>query len=125
MSFDGSSKELLPESTESGLPRRRRTVAESVPSATPPNAKSVLVRGGACPSAGAGAQSSGTSMRGANLMLIYVPPAAVCLKPPNGSRLSCGRDAHGRKAADPYGRWGGEPTQLFPTGERPAASSAC
>ena len=46
--------------------------------------------------------------------------------PPNGSRLSCGRNARGRKAVEPQiKRLAGEATQLFPTGERPAASSAC
>jgi len=45
---------------------------------------------------------------------------------PNGSRLSCGRNAHGRKAVEPQiKRLAGEATQLFPTCERPAASSAC
>ncbi len=44
---------------------------------------------------------------------------------PNGSRLSCGRNAHGGKAPQQYGRRGGEATQLFLTCERPAASSAC
>src|SRR5438552_1494966 len=46
--------------------------------------------------------------------------------PPNGSRLSCGRDARGRKAVEPQvKRRAGEATQLFPTFARPAASSAC
>ncbi len=44
---------------------------------------------------------------------------------PNGSRLSCGRHAHGRKAVELLGRVGGEATQLFLAGERPPASSAC
>src|SRR5438046_1003872 len=44
---------------------------------------------------------------------------------PNGSRLSCGRNARRRKAVEPQTRSVvGEATQLFPTGERPAASSA-
>jgi len=46
--------------------------------------------------------------------------------PPNGSRLSCGRNARGRKAAGRQTqRLGGEATQFFPAGERPPASSAC
>jgi len=47
----------------------------------------------------------------------------MCM-PPNGSRLSCGRSAGGRKAADPPIQPAGEGTQFFPS-ERPAASSAC
>src|SRR2546422_6030460 len=44
----------------------------------------------------------------------------------NGSRLSCGRNAHWRKAAERQKkRLGGEATQFFPTRERPPASSAC
>jgi hypothetical protein len=44
----------------------------------------------------------------------------------NGSRLSCGRNAHGRKEAEPQTkRLASEATQFFPTCERPAASSAC
>src|SRR6266480_534125 len=46
--------------------------------------------------------------------------------PPNGSRLSCGRRARWRKAVEPQKkRLGGEATELFPTCERPPASSAC
>ncbi len=45
---------------------------------------------------------------------------------PNGSRLSCGRNARGRKEAErQIKRLGGEATQFLPTCERPAASSAC
>jgi hypothetical protein len=44
---------------------------------------------------------------------------------PNGSRLSCGRNAHRRKAPQQHGKRGGEATQFFPTGARPPASSAC
>ena len=45
---------------------------------------------------------------------------------PNGSRLSCGRHARGRKEAERQTqRLASEATQLFPTCERPAASSAC
>jgi len=44
----------------------------------------------------------------------------------NGSRLSCGRHARGRKAVERQTeRLAGEATQLFLTCERPAASSAC
>ena len=46
-------------------------------------------------------------------------------RPPNGSRLSSGRSARGRKAVEPQKqRLGGEARQFFPQ-ERPAASSAC
>src|SRR5438309_11806092 len=46
--------------------------------------------------------------------------------PPNGSRLSCGRNTRGRKALERQTkRLAGEATQFFPTCERPAASSAC
>jgi len=46
-------------------------------------------------------------------------------EPPNGSRLSCGRKARWRKAANPQIKTlAGEATQFFPQ-ERPAASSAC
>ena len=45
---------------------------------------------------------------------------------PNGSRLSCGRRAHGRKAVEPQiKRLASEATQFLPTCERPPASSAC
>jgi hypothetical protein len=45
---------------------------------------------------------------------------------PNGSRLSCGRRARRRKAAEPQTqRLASEATQFLPTCERPAASSAC
>jgi len=50
---------------------------------------------------------------------------ASCRERPNGSRLSCGRNARGRKAVEPQIRGvAGEATQFFPH-ERPAASSAC
>ena len=45
---------------------------------------------------------------------------------PNGPRLSCGRNARGRKAVEPQTkRLASEATQFLPTCERPAASSAC
>src|SRR6266487_3042090 len=45
--------------------------------------------------------------------------------PPNGSRLSCGRNARRRKALERQTkRLASEGTQFFPQ-ERPAASSAC
>ncbi len=45
--------------------------------------------------------------------------------PPNGSRLSCGRNARRRKEGEPQTkRLAGEATQFFPH-ERPTASSAC
>src|SRR5438067_3077699 len=45
--------------------------------------------------------------------------------PPNGPRLSCGRNAGGRKVAERQKkRLAGERTQFFPQ-ERPPASSAC
>ncbi len=45
---------------------------------------------------------------------------------PNGSRLSCGRNARWRKAIEPQvKRMASEATQFLPTRERPAASSAC
>jgi len=44
----------------------------------------------------------------------------------NGSRLSCGRNARGRKETEPQTkRLASEATQFFPTCERPPASSAC
>src|SRR5205814_3527180 len=54
-------------------------------------------------------------------------PLRRCMnEPPNGSRLSCGRSAGGRKAAEPQTkRRASEATQFLPTCERPAASSAC
>src|ERR1043166_7545746 len=45
---------------------------------------------------------------------------------PNGSRLSCGRSAGGRKEVERQTkRLVGEATQFFPTWVRPPASSAC
>src|SRR5256885_2880108 len=43
---------------------------------------------------------------------------------PNGSRLSCGRNAGGRKGTEPPVQPVGEGTQFF-SPERPAASIAC
>src|SRR6266536_5332887 len=46
--------------------------------------------------------------------------------PPNGSRLSCGRSARGRKESEPQTKkLASEATQFLPTCERPPASSAC
>ena len=46
--------------------------------------------------------------------------------PPNGSRLSCGRNARWRKELErQIKRLASEAAQLFPTSERPPASSAC
>jgi hypothetical protein len=45
--------------------------------------------------------------------------------PPNGSRLSCGRNAWGRKEVEQLIELDREATQFFPTCERPSASSAC
>src|SRR5690348_3789033 len=50
-------------------------------------------------------------------------PLGSCL--PNESRLSCGRNAQQRKAAERKRRFASEATQFFSTYERPAASSAC
>ena len=48
------------------------------------------------------------------------------MPPSNGSRLSCGRNARRRKAVEPQiRRLASDATQLFPTCERPPASSAC
>ena len=45
---------------------------------------------------------------------------------PNESRLSCGRNTQGRKETEAQTkRLASEATQLFPTCERPPASSAC
>jgi hypothetical protein len=45
---------------------------------------------------------------------------------PNGSRLSCGRNARRRKEAEPQTKTlASEATQFLPTCERPSASSAC
>ena len=52
---------------------------------------------------------------------LAVPSIAL----PNGSRLSCGRNARGRKEVQrQINRPASEATQFFPR-ERPAASSAC
>ncbi len=48
--------------------------------------------------------------------------AAYCA-PPNGSRLSCGRNAGKRKVMEWPRTFAGETTQFFLTCERPAASS--
>jgi len=44
---------------------------------------------------------------------------------PNGSRLSCGRNAGGRKEVERLIELVGEATQFFSACERPTASSAC
>src|SRR5213082_1564205 len=52
--------------------------------------------------------------------------SARIVRPPNGSRLSCGRSARGRKELEPRTkRLAGEATQFLPTCDRPPASSAC
>ncbi len=43
------------------------------------------------------------------------------LRPPNGSRLSCARRTHRRKALEPLGRVAGEATQFFPYWRAPAS----
>jgi len=51
---------------------------------------------------------------------------AHSVEPPNGSRLSCGRNRRWRKEVEAQRkRLAGDATQLFPTCERPTASSAC
>src|SRR6266550_530824 len=84
MSFDGESRALSSANMESGLPRRRRTVAESMPSATPPRAKSALLKGRAWVRRRAGTSSKKLS----NSWALFMP--VVFLQPPNGWRLSCG-----------------------------------
>src|SRR2546426_10669628 len=70
------------------------------------------------------------SALGAPRITIPKELAEECLRggsaPPNGSRLSCGRNARRRKETEPQTkRLASEATQFFLTGERPAASSAC
>jgi len=58
--------------------------------------------------------------------LIDGPPPMMRSYLPNGSRLSCGRNARRRKEAEPQTkRLASEATQFLPTCERPPASSAC
>ena len=71
-------------------------------------------------------------MTNATLNLDMIPEHVVAevvqapVAPSNGSRLSCGRNACRRNAVEPQTkRLGGEATQVFPTCERPSASSAC
>src|SRR3989442_13742707 len=55
---------------------------------------------------------------------LHGPDGGVAL--PNGSALSCGRNARGRKALHRRKkRLASEATQFLPTCERPPASSAC
>src|SRR6266705_3325106 len=55
-----------------------------------------------------------------------LPESALACQPPNGSRLSCGRKARGRKAVErQIKRLGGEATQFLHACARPSASSAC
>src|SRR5438876_10206804 len=70
------------------------------------------------------------SARGAPRITIPKELTEECLwggsAPPNGSRLSCGRTARGRKELEAQTkRLASEATQFLPTCERPAASSAC
>src|SRR5438552_11539795 len=52
--------------------------------------------------------------------------ASMSVLLPNGSRLSSGRNARGRKEVERQTkRLASRATQFFPTCERPAASSAC
>src|SRR5437879_4425650 len=52
--------------------------------------------------------------------------SARIVRPPNCSRLSCGRNTRWRKAARRQKkRLVGEATEFLPTCERPSASSAC
>src|SRR5438477_5866381 len=45
--------------------------------------------------------------------------------PPNGSRLSCGRNARGRASARRFRVWGGAQPQFYHNTGRPSAPSAC
>src|SRR2546429_2536227 len=45
--------------------------------------------------------------------------------PPNGSRLSCGRNACGRASARWFRVWGGAQPQFYHNTGRPSAPSAC
>src|SRR5947208_7257823 len=45
--------------------------------------------------------------------------------PPNGSRLSCGRNARGRASARRFRVWGGAQLQFYHNTRRPSAPSAC
>src|SRR5438045_7009617 len=63
-------------------------------------------------------------LRGRELQPNFEPVSHKASYRPNGSRLSCGRNARWRKAVRPQiKRLAGESTQFFPTGERPPASS--
>src|SRR5882724_11175672 len=56
----------------------------------------------------------------------WSPPVLRRIWPPNGSRLSCGRNARRRKEPEPQTkRQASEATKFLPTFERPPASSAC
>ena len=58
------------------------------------------------------------------LMVRYVRIGSSS-SPPNGSRLSCGRNAGRRKVVERQIKTlASEARQFFPTGERPSASSA-
>src|SRR6266699_3511294 len=71
---------------------------------------------GPCPASAAG---TATIKRANSLVMIFTALS-------NGSRLSCGRCARGRKELErQIRRLAGEATQFFLTCERPAASSAC
>src|SRR6266516_8095498 len=88
---------------------------------------------GVCASAGLRRQGragpmSATARSGRRMRAIVASDFVdvVAWPPPNGTRLSCGRKARGRKVVEPQiKRLAGEATQFFPTGERPSASSAC
>src|SRR2546422_970974 len=70
------------------------------------------------------------SARGVPRITIPKELSEECLRggsaPTNGSRLSCGHSARGRKELEPQTKsLASEATQFLPTCERPAASSAC
>jgi hypothetical protein len=63
--------------------------------------------------------------RQAKVEAVWIMGVTPCVLP-NGSRLSCGRPARGRKEFERQTkRLASEATQFLPTCERPAASSAC
>src|SRR5712691_387684 len=115
-------------------PRKARPTSPSEACGQPPQPKGV--RGAPDPqrSLGGGARRTAGRSRvwalGAPLNHLPKELTEECLwggsAPPNGSRLSCGRNDCGRKAVEPQTqRLASEATQFLPTCERPAASSAC
>src|SRR5690349_6472280 len=64
---------------------------------------------------------TGAAIARQTLSLASIIPRTVSVVQPNGSRLSCGRNAHRRKAAEPRARLGGRGNAIVPHWRAPTS----